>query len=103
VAATVAAVVPIEKITELVNIGTLLAFAVTSIGVIFLRHSKNTRELKPAFKVPFYPIFPLVSFFACIYLMTQLQSFTWKMYAGWTAIGLIIYFGYGFRHSNEKK
>jgi len=102
VAATVAAVVPIEKITELVNIGTLLAFAVTSIGVIFLRHSKNTRDLKPAFKVPFYPVFPLVSFFACIYLMTQLQSFTWKMYAIWTVVGLVIYFGYSFSHSNEK-
>jgi hypothetical protein len=34
--------------------------------------------------------------------MTQLQPFTWKMYAIWTAIGLIIYFGYGYRHSNEK-
>jgi len=103
VAATCAAVIPIEKITELVNIGTLLAFAVTSIGVIFLRHGKNTKDLKPAFKVPFYPFFPLVSFFACIYLMTQLQSFTWKMYAIWTAIGLIIYFGYSFHHSNERK
>lgn len=103
VAATVAAVIPIEKITELVNIGTLLAFSVTSIGVIFLRHSKNTQGLKPAFRVPFYPVFPLVSFFACIYLMTQLQSFTWKMYAVWTTLGLLIYFGYSFRHSNEKK
>lgn len=102
IAATCAAVIPIEKITELVNIGTLLAFAVTSIGVIFLRHSKNTRDLQPAFKVPFYPFFPLISFIACIYLMTQLQPFTWKMYAIWTAIGLIIYFGYGYRHSNEK-
>ncbi|ATO47468.1 hypothetical protein C5L30_000050 [Companilactobacillus farciminis] len=102
VAATVAAVVPIDKITELVNIGTLLAFSVTSVGVIFLRHSKNTKGLKPAFKVPFYPVFPLISFAACVYLMTQLQSFTWKMYAIWTAIGLVIYFGYSFRHSNEK-
>lgn len=102
VAATVAAVIPIEKITELVNIGTLLAFSVTSIGVIFLRHSKNTQDLKPAFRVPFYPVFPLISFLACIYLMTQLQSFTWKMYAIWTALGLLIYFGYSYRHSNEK-
>ncbi|WP_334333132.1 amino acid permease [Companilactobacillus sp. HBUAS59544] len=102
VAATVAAVVPIEKITELVNIGTLLAFAVTSIGVIFLRHSKNTKDLKPAFRVPFYPVFPLISFVACVYLMTQLQSFTWKMYVIWTALGLVIYFGYGIWHSREK-
>ena len=102
VAATVAAVVPIDKITELVNIGTLLAFSVTSIGVIFLRHGKNTKGLKPAFRVLFYPVFPLISFAACVYLMTQLQSFTWKMYAIWTAVGLVIYFGYSFRHSNEK-
>ncbi|WP_125761530.1 amino acid permease [Companilactobacillus hulinensis] len=103
VAAIAAAVLPIDKITELVNIGTLLAFASTSIGVIFLRHGKNTRDLKPAFKVPLYPIFPLISFFACIYLMTQLQTFTWHMYAIWTGIGLVIYFGYGYWHSLVKK
>ncbi|APU70437.1 amino acid permease [Companilactobacillus crustorum] len=101
IAASCAAVIPIEKITELVNIGTLLAFSVTSIGVIFLRHGKNTRDLTPAFRVPLYPILPLISFVACIYLMTQLQNFTWIMYAIWTAIGLVIYFSYGYRHSKE--
>ncbi|MFD1471690.1 amino acid permease [Companilactobacillus mishanensis] len=99
VAGVVGAVLPVDKITELVNVGTLLAFSSTSLGVMFLRHSKNTRDLKPAFRVPLYPIFPIISFIACVYLLSQLQVFTWKMFGLWTLLGLIIYFTYGRRHS----
>ncbi|KRL67461.1 amino acid permease [Companilactobacillus versmoldensis] len=102
VAATVAAVLPLDKITELVNVGTLLAFSSTSLGVLFLKHNKNTQSLEPAFKVPLYPFFPILSFLACVYLLIQLQPFTWEMFAIWTLLGLAIYFGYGYRHSHLK-
>ncbi|MFD1471689.1 APC family permease [Companilactobacillus mishanensis] len=93
------AVLPIDKIAELVNVGTLNAFAITSIGVIALRKSKNTRDLETAFQVPFFPIFPIVSFLACAYLLANLQLFTWEIFGVWTTIGLILYFSYGYRKS----
>lgn len=103
VAATVAAALPLVKITELVNVGTLLAFSSTSLGVLFLKSNKNTKDLEPAFRVPLYPFFPILSFLACVYLLVQLQPFTWEMFGVWTVIGLIIYFAYGYRHSNLNK
>ncbi|MCH4009294.1 amino acid permease [Companilactobacillus sp.] len=103
IAALVAAILPLDKITELVNVGTLLAFSSTSLGVLFLNRNKNTKDLEPAFKVPLYPVFPVVAFLACLYLLVQLQAFTWEMFAVWQLIGLVIYFGYGYRHSHLNK
>lgn len=103
IAGIVAAVLPLDKITELVNVGTLLAFSSTSLGVLFLNSNKNTKDLEPAFKVPLYPVFPIIAFLACVYLLVQLQAFTWEMFAVWQLIGLVIYFGYGYRHSHLNK
>ncbi|MGR3741133.1 amino acid permease [Companilactobacillus sp. DQM5] len=95
----IAGVIPIDKLTELVNIGTLLGFSVVSIGVIFLRNSKNTKHLNPSFKTPGYPVVPLISFILCIYLMLNLQSFTWIAFGIWLLIGILIYIIYGYKNS----
>ncbi|HBF73668.1 MAG TPA: amino acid permease, partial [Lactobacillus sp.] len=92
-------VIPIDKITELVNIGTLFAFAMVSIGIVFLRRNPEFKELDSAFRVPFYPVLPIVSFILCITLMLELKSFTWIAFFIWLAIGLVFYFSYGYRHS----
>lgn len=103
VAGLVAGVLPIDKLTELVNIGALLGFAAVSIGVIFLRRSENTKHLNPSFKTPGYPVVPVISFLLCIYLMFNLQTFTWLAFAVWILIGLIIYIAYGYRNSKMHK
>ncbi|MFH5810858.1 amino acid permease [Companilactobacillus sp. FL22-1] len=103
VASLVAMLVPLEKITELVNIGTLFAFSAVSLGVIFLRRLKNYDQMPVGFKVPFFPIIPIVSFIMCIVLMTQLQAFTWMVFAIWFTLGLIIYFTYSLHHSKLHK
>lgn len=89
--------VPLDKLTELVNMGTLLAFTVVSIGVILLR--KNKEISTDGFKVPLYPIIPIISFVLCIFLMTQLSIHTIIFCGIWIVIGLIIYFIYGKKHS----
>jgi len=99
IASVFAAVIPLDKIAELVNIGTLFAFAMVSIGVVFLRKHETLQQINSSFKVPFYPVLPIVSFLACIYLMLNLQIFTWKMFGIWITIGIIIYFVYSYRHS----
>ena len=102
IASLCAMLVPLDKIAELVNIGTLFAFATVSLGVVFLRKLPNYKQLPKGFNVPLYPFIPLLSFTLCLLLMTQLQKITWLVFLLWTLIGLGIYFSYGYRHSQQR-
>ncbi|WP_042349597.1 amino acid permease [Bacillus massiliigorillae] len=89
--------VPLDKLAELVNLGTLLAFTMVSIGIIFLRKNKNLPS--GGFKTPLYPVLPILSFILCIFLITQLSVHTWIACSIWFVIGVIVYFIYGRKHS----
>ena len=89
--------IPLDKLTELVNMGTLLAFTVVSIGVIYLRKNKDIPN--DGFKVPFFPAIPIISFILCVFLMTQLSAHTWIACIIWMILGIMIYFTYGKKHS----
>lgn len=97
-----AGVVPLNKLAELTNIGTLLAFIVVSAGVLVLR--KTQPDLKRAFKTPLVPLVPLLAIAFCSYLVLQLPLTTWISFVTWLLVGLVIYFIYGRKHStlNEK-
>jgi len=92
-----AGLVPLNQLAELTNIGTLFAFTAVSLGVIVLRVKQP--ELERGFRTPLVPIIPGLAIIFCVYLMLQLSSFTWKGFAVWLAIGLVIYIAYGYRHS----
>ncbi|CAM5196733.1 Amino acid/polyamine/organocation transporter (APC superfamily) OS=Ureibacillus acetophenoni OX=614649 GN=SAMN05877842_105132 PE=4 SV=1 [Ureibacillus acetophenoni] len=89
--------IPLGTLAELVNMGTLIAFIIVSIGVIFLRKNKNMPT--GGFKVPLFPIIPILSFVACVFLILQLAISTWIACGIWFVIGLILYFTYGKNHS----
>ncbi|WP_017551633.1 amino acid permease [Heyndrickxia coagulans] len=91
------AVVPLNQLAELTNIGTLFAFIVVSISVIVLR--KTRPDIPRSFKTPFVPVIPVLAVIACGYLMVHLSKVTWIGFLIWFIIGLAIYFGYGYRHS----
>ncbi|MEH7239169.1 APC family permease [Bacillus sp. JJ1562] len=93
--------IPLSKLAELVNMGTLLAFTIVSIGVIYLR--KNKCIPSNGFKVPFFPILPICSFLLCLFLITQLSVFTWIACGIWFVFGLLFYFAYGKNHSVMNK
>lgn len=97
IVALLAGFVPLSKLAELVNMGTLLAFTAVSIGIIFLRKNKNIPS--GGFKVPFYPALPIISFLLCLFLISQLTIDTWIACGIWFIFGLIIYFSYGKKHS----
>lgn len=82
---------------DLTNIGTLAAFAVVCIGVLVLRVREPDRH-RP-FRVPFVWGVTLLGAGACVFVMKGLPSSAWKAFGVWMAIGLVIYFSYGFRHS----
>ncbi len=101
VAAFFAGLFPIGVLGELVSIGTLLAFAIVSIGVLVLRHTNP--ELPRPFKTPLVPIVPILGALVSLLQMFSLPSDTWIRLIVWMVLGLIIYFFYGTRHSLVKR
>ncbi|MCC6317689.1 MAG: amino acid permease [Gemmatimonadaceae bacterium] len=95
--ATFAAFANIAEVVDLTNIGTLFAFVLVSIGVIVLRYREPDRP-RP-FRVPGAPFTPIISVLACLYLMMQLPRITWIRFGIWLALGLVVYFLYGYRNS----
>jgi basic amino acid/polyamine antiporter, APA family len=97
VIAAMAALLPLEDLASLVNIGTLFAFIVVSIGVVILRRTRP--DLDRPFKTPLMPVVPILSVLASFYLMLNLTALTWLRFAVWMVIGLVIYALYGYRRS----
>jgi APA family basic amino acid/polyamine antiporter len=89
---------PINLLAEMCNIGTLGAFIVVCLGVAMLRFTDPTRH-RP-FRCPGGITFPIIGMLGCIYVMSGLPAFTWVVTAGWFLLGMLLYFGYGFWHSN---
>jgi len=100
VAFVLAGILPINILGELVSIGTLLAFAIVCIGIIFLRVKRP--ELKRPFRTPFVPLVPILGAGICLIQMYSLPLDTWLRLIIWMAIGILIYFTYGLRHSKLK-
>jgi APA family basic amino acid/polyamine antiporter len=97
VVALIAGLVPLSALAELVNIGTLFAFIVVSIGVVVLRRTHP--DLPRSFRVPASPVLPILAVVACGYLMLNLPVETWLRFVIWMIIGFVVYFLYGRGHS----
>ena len=96
-AAIVGSVTPIDDIGKMVNIGTLLAFVIVCIAVMILRHT-NPDQPRP-FRTPWVPLLPVLGVITNGYMMYKLGWINWARLIGWLIIGLVIYFGYGRKHS----
>lgn len=98
VTALFAGLFPLTVLSELVSIGTLFAFATVCISIVVLR--KTRPDLKRPFKTPWVPFLPLLGALICIAQMFSLPEATWIRFIIWCAIGAIVYFLYGIKHSN---
>ncbi|MFI8368020.1 amino acid permease [Streptomyces sp. NPDC085466] len=101
VIAIVAGFTSINELATLVNIGTLFAFVMVAAGVIVLRRTRP--DLHRAFRTPWVPVLPIVSIAASLWLMLNLPGETWFRFAVWMALGVVVYFAYGRRHSRLGK
>jgi APA family basic amino acid/polyamine antiporter len=97
VIALIATFVPLTTLADMVNIGTLFAFVLVSLGVIVLRRTQP--DLPRAFRTPAVPLVPILAVIACVFLMLNLGSLTWWRFLVWMALGFVVYFSYGHRHS----
>ncbi|WP_137874945.1 amino acid permease [Rhodococcus sp. Q] len=97
VVAVLAALFPMGTLEEMVNIGTLFAFVLVCIGVVILRRTRP--DLPRGFRVPLVPLVPILAVLACGWLMLNLSVETWIRFVVWMALGVAVYFAYGYRRS----
>lgn len=93
----IVAFVPISVVGHMTSIGTLLAFVMVCVGVIILRY--RYPEHARSFKVPVFPLFPLLGILSCLLMMVSLDMETWARFIIWLIFGIIIYAAYGYSHS----
>uniref|UniRef100_A0A3Q0S6A1 Solute carrier family 7 member 1a n=1 Tax=Amphilophus citrinellus TaxID=61819 RepID=A0A3Q0S6A1_AMPCI len=77
----------------------LIVIFMTCLLLVFIIWRQPENKTKLFFKVPMVPFIPVISMFANVYLMMQLEGRTWTKFSIWMAIGFAIYFLYGIRHS----
>jgi amino acid transporter len=98
VVALIAGFVPSDYLWDTVSIGTLIAFSMVAIGVIVLR--RTMPDLHRPFRVPLFPITPILTVAACVYVLSGLAAITWVIFGTWLVIVLAYYFLVG-RHRSR--
>ena len=99
--AITAGLLPIGDLAMLVNIGALSAFVVICSAVLVLRYKQP--DLPRGFRTPWVPVIPLIGIGFSIWLLSHLPWPTWERFLLWMGLGLLVYFGYGMRHSKLAK
>lgn len=92
-----AGLIPLRVLAELVNIGTLLAFVIVCLAVLVMRRTHP--DARRPFRCPWVPTIPILGVLMCSLLMFSLPSENWWRLGIWMAVGMLIYIGYGRRHS----
>lgn len=92
-----AAVVPLDVVMNLTTIGTLAVMAVVNVAVIVLRRARP--DLRRSFRMPLFPLTPLLGIGFCVYLIYGTGLATWVQFAVFLVAGAVVYALYGRRHS----
>ncbi|MBA8991817.1 APA family basic amino acid/polyamine antiporter [Curtobacterium pusillum] len=93
----VAALVPLGELADATSIGTLVAFALVNVSVIVLRRTQP--GLERSYRVPLFPVVPILGALSCVLLAVFLGIGTWIAFGIWMVVGAVLYLAYGRRHS----
>ncbi|TKB98973.1 amino acid permease [Pedobacter cryophilus] len=96
-----AAFVPVAIVGEMVSIGTLFAFILVCIGIIWMR--KTNPDTPRPFRTPWVPFVPIAGVVVCFTMMVFLPLDTWMRLGIWMLLGVVIYYAYGKKHSVVRK
>jgi APA family basic amino acid/polyamine antiporter len=99
--ASFAAFVPEEIVGDMTSIGTLFAFIIVSAGVWIMRVVNPTAPRE--FRVPGVQVIAILGVITNGLMIYGLGWTNWARLGVWLAIGLVIYFTYGIRHSKLRK
>lgn len=97
VIALIAGFVPADYLWDTVSIGTLVAFSAVAAGVMILRRTHP--DLERPFRVPGYPVTPVLTILICGWIVIKLPVLTWMVFLGWLAVVVAFYLVYGRRHA----
>jgi APA family basic amino acid/polyamine antiporter len=89
--------IPGDIVGEMTSIGTLFAFVLVCIGVWILRVKRP--DLPRAFRAPMVPVVSTLGVVVCGAMIVGLGWTNWLRLGVWLAVGLVLYFSYGIRHS----
>lgn len=108
IAALTAGFVPLDLLGELISIGTLLAFAIVCSAIPILRGRTSEPDQsrdsgRTAFRTPLVPLIPVLGVVSCVFLMLSLPAGTWIRLIVWLAMGIVVYAGFGYRHSKLRE
>ena len=92
---------PIDALLHMTNIGTLFAFLIVCGAVLIMRRT-NPDAARP-FRAPLYPFVPILGMLSCLILMFSLPVENWYRLAVWMLMGFVMYFSYGYTHSELRK
>ncbi len=99
--ATLTGFLPIDALLHMTNIGTLFAFLIVCVAVLIMRQT-NPQAERP-FKAPLYPFVPVAGVLSCLLLMFSLPVENWYRLIVWMMLGFVLYFAYGYKHSELRK
>jgi APA family basic amino acid/polyamine antiporter len=99
--ATMTGFLPIDALLHLANIGTLFAFLIVCAAVLIMRRT-NPNAKRP-FRAPLYPFVPIMGILSCLMLMFSLPVENWYRLVAWMLLGFIVYFSYGYKHSEMRQ
>jgi APA family basic amino acid/polyamine antiporter len=91
----------INVLGDMTSVGTLAAFAIVCLSVIYLRRAAP--ELPRGFSVPLYPVLPVLGIVSCLYLITTVPWDVLKFFLWYMAGGVVLYFLYGIHNSNLQR
>jgi APA family basic amino acid/polyamine antiporter len=93
----VGATTPINTVSEMCSMGTLLAFAMVC-GAVWLLRVKEPNLERP-YRTPWLPVVATLGMAFNFFLMTQVREHTWMAFIVWGTLGILVYFLYSRRHS----
>ncbi len=88
----------INVLGDMTSVGTLAAFAIVCLSVIYLR--RTAPDLPRGFSVPLYPVLPVLGILSCLYLITTVPWSVLVFFLWYMAGGVVLYFVYGIHNSN---